>query len=371
MRVALIIDSLSKGGAERQVLYLAEELARLGCEVEVLYYYDEQYSYERLTGSDVSFTLLSRRGGPLLLFRRMWRFLWRGSFDVVHAFKDQACIYGCLAAKAAGVPVVLAGYRCHYQGRGLTRLCHRLLNHTIQGWVVNSRAIAASLVEHIGTDPAKCHVIYNGIDADRFQVPLSPGEARSALGVAADVPIVTIIGRLRPEKNHALFLDMAAVVHGRMPRVRFIVVGDGEELEALEAQAKRLRIAPVVRFLGSRSDIPEILAATDVYVLTSRDEGLPNTVLEAMSAGRPVVCTEYAGVEEALEDGQQGFVVPNRDPAALAAHVCELLADPALREAMGRRGRERVAARFSRRALGEQSLKLYQDALRRATARTA
>jgi len=367
MKIALVIDSFSRGGAERQVLYLAEELSGLGCDVEVIYYYEEASGYDRPADARMRLTLLSRRGGSLPLLWRMWRHLRRGRFDVVHAFKDQACIYGCLGGLLAGVPVVLAGYRCHYRGRGLTRLAHGVLNRTITGWVVNSRAIAQSLVDHIGADPAKCFVIYNGIDANQFVTSMGAGAAKQALGFEPDRLIVSIIGRLRPEKNQALFLDMAAEICKELPETRFLVVGDGERRAALEAQATRLAISHRVCFLGNRLDIPEILAATDVYVLTSEDEGLPNTILEAMSAGRPVVCTAYRGVEEVFEDGQEGFVVPNHDPRALARPVCELLQNADLRRAMGARGYERVRARFSRKALGERSLALYQEFLRQAS----
>ena len=176
---------------------------------------------------------------------------------------------------------------------------------------------------------------------------------------------MTIVAGLRPIKNHRLFLDMARLVLAEIPETRFLLAGEGEMRPTLERYARELEISGRVMFLGGRSDIPDVLAATDVSVLTSHSEGLPNALLESMAVGIPVVTTDYAGARELVTDGAEGFIVPRGDAAALADRVLRLLREERLRESMGGNGARTVAGRFSMDAMAASFLSAYDACMAR------
>jgi glycosyltransferase involved in cell wall biosynthesis len=368
MKIAIVIDSLGKGGAERQAFYMARELAARGCEVHLVHYYKSPYEFDDLDRTGAKLTLMLKEGRP-------WRFLWRlrgylkrHRFDVVHAMKEQPCIYGCLAARLAGVPVIIAGYRGQFLSRGLSRVGIGLVNRVATAWITNSRGVAESVARGLGTPQERLHVVHNGIDRQALQCALSDGEARSRFGLDPDVPTVTIIAVLREEKNHEMFLRMAARVAANHPRCRFLLVGgtvpgDTATEPALRAMAARLGLGEQACFLGLGKSIPEVLAATDVLVLTSRHEGMSNALLEAMAVGVPVVATRYRGVEELVTDGVEGFLVGLDDDAAMADRVQALLREPALRSRMGASGRSAVESRFSLERMADGLLGVYRQYL--------
>lgn len=362
MRIAIVIDSLIRGGAERQALYSARELSRRGCDVEVVYYHDAPSGYDKAMAGGAKFTFLPKNGTYLRFFFRLRQYLKQGRFDIVHAYKNSAGVYACTAAALAGVPVIFGSYRWHYQLSGrVARLGHRLMNGLITGWIANSKAIAKSLVKGIGADPKRIFVVYNGIDPAAFRSGLTASQARRNLGLPEEAGVVSIIGRLRPEKNHAMFLRMAARVSSERADTRFLVIGDGPMEEQLLRQAVSLGIEDVVYFLGIRTDIGDLLAATDVSVLTSPLEGLANSLVEAMSAGVPVISTDYPGVDEVFDDGKEGFVVPLDDEGRMAARVLALLKDAPLRERMGALGAQKVSERFGMEAMANSLLGVYQQ----------
>jgi len=370
VKIAIIADSLGVGGAERQVLYAVGALARRGYDVELIYYHQARDSYDPSITAPGKVTFITKGRSRLLFLWRLWRHFKRRGYDLVHGFKGVTCLYSSLAARLAGVPVALAGFRTHYHlGKGKTfafDVVYRLVNRLSDGWIVNSRAIADSLVEGVGARADRCYVVYNGIEQEKFASPLSGPEARAKLDLPAGCATVTMVARITPEKQHGMFLEMAAVVAARHPETRFLIVGgarDEELLKRLRNQADELGISQHVRFLGWRSDIPDVLAATDISVLTSDYEGLSNSVVEAMCAGKPVISTDYPGVDEIVRDGVNGFVVPRRDATAMAEKVCLLLEDPPLRRQMGQAGRQIVREQFSVEAMTEKLLEVYRQTL--------
>ncbi len=157
---------------------------------------------------------------------------------------------------------------------------------------------------------------------------------------------------LRPEKNHELFLQAAALVRRELPETRFLVIGDGPRRPALESLARELLPAAAVRFLGTRRDVPELLALVDVVLLTSHDEASPVSILEAMAAGKPVVATRVGSVGQTVLDGRTGYLVPPGSAGELARRTLELLQDAARAAALGRAGRRQVVEHWSIAAHG-------------------
>jgi glycosyltransferase involved in cell wall biosynthesis len=361
VRIALVIDSIQRGGAERQALYCARGLAQLGNDVELVYYTRSPLDYDRALAGGAELTCLPKQGRPLRFVLRLRTHLARGRFDVVHSFKSTPCLYGGVAAWLARVPVIVGSYRGgRYVESGATRLGHRLLARVQTAWVENSPGVVDELVRAVGVDRRRCHVVRNAIDPAAFRSDLDPAQARARLGLEHDCETVTMLANLRPEKNHALFLEAAVHVASARPRVRFLLAGEGPERPSIEAAVARLGLVERVHLLGMRDDVPDVLAATDVTVLTSDYEGFSNTQMESLAAGVPVVTTHWNGVEELVRDGREGFVVAPGDAPALAARITSLLADPALRRRLGASGRERVESRFGLDATVSTLLALYE-----------
>jgi len=368
MKVALVIDSLAKGGAERQALLSARVLAARGCDVELIRYFKEADEYEEGGCAPARAVLIEKRNRPLRFFVRLVRYLRRGKFDVVHAFKETPCIYGCLAAAVAGVPVRLAGYRAQVSPPGMARRMLQLVNRTASAWIPNSQGVAETLVEYLGVDRGRLHVIHNGIDVPAPASRLDRGEARRRLELPEDAPTVAMVAALRPEKNHGMFVRMADEVRHSIPNAQFLIVGDtgrsDDDAHArLRAMAEVCGVANRIHFLGQRSDIPDVLAAVDVSVLTSDHEGLSNALLESMAVGKAVVTTDYRGADEVVTHGVDGFITPRGDARAMGKCVSQLLTDVELRTRVGEQARRTVTERFSVDALADRLIAVYQQYL--------
>jgi glycosyltransferase involved in cell wall biosynthesis len=254
--------------------------------------------------------------------------------------------WGRLAARAAGVPVICSALH----STGLpdhVELPNRLLAPITDAFIAVAPSHGEYLVRHEGCPRGKVRVIPNGVDTDRFHPRWPDRRILEELGVEPGAPVAGIVAALRPEKNHELFLHAAAIVHARRPDARFLVVGDGPRRAALEQLAAELKLEPAVRFLGTRSDVPEVLSVLSVLLLTSHMEANPVSILEAMAAEKPVVATRVGSVPETVCDGRTGYLVPPDDADALAARTIELLDNRAQAETLGRAGRETVLRHWS------------------------
>jgi len=215
--------------------------------------------------------------------------------------------------------------------------------------------------------------IPTGIEVDRFVRPSGERDAvRAALGIPREVPVVGVVAYLRPDKGHAVLLEALPAIRRRVPQALLVVVGDGRERVALHTRAADGLPAGAVRFLGAREDVPALLSAMDVFCLPSiRNEGVPQSLLQASAAGLAVVSTTVGGIPEAVRDGLTGLLVPPGDPAALARAVADLLVDAERRARMGTAGRDYVRSEFSLAAMLDRTEQAYALALRRASARAS
>jgi lipopolysaccharide/colanic/teichoic acid biosynthesis glycosyltransferase len=190
-------------------------------------------------------------------------------------------------------------------------------------------------------------VVYSGIDYGRFELPVDRARVRQALGLSPDDQVVISVGHLVPCKGYSYLVAAAAQVCRRLPRARFLVVGDGELRSRLAEQIIAAGTNGHIRLLGERQDVPELLAASDLYVRSSLWEGLGRAVVEAMYVGRPVAVTNLPGIREIVRDGETGVLARPGDSADLAAAIERVLSDPELARQLARRGREEVAPVFS------------------------
>jgi glycosyltransferase involved in cell wall biosynthesis len=305
----------------------------------------------------------------LLGLRRLIR---RLSPHVVHTHTAKAGTLGRLAAILAGVPVVVHSYHGHvfrgYFSPMTTRVflaIERGLARRTDCLLTVSDAVRAELLALGVGRPEQLRVLPLGLDLDfLLRAEARRGELRAELGIAPAAPCVGIVARLVPIKAHEVFLAGAAELVRRGSPACFLVVGDGERRAELETLTHRLGLTERVRFLGWRRDLDRIYADLDVVALTSRNEGSPVSLIEAMAAGRPVVATRVGGVPDLVEDGVTGRLVPPDDPRALAAALAGVLSDPEGAAALGVAGRKRVGGAFTPdRLLGDVD-RLYRELLR-------
>lgn len=280
--------------------------------------------------------------------RRFRAFLRREQVDVVHAHDRYANIFAAPWARLARTPAIITSKRwgnisrVHGVGNRVAyRLAHRVLG--------NSNAVGASLSTQDGVAPSRVVVIPNFVDDHAFVAPSDAWMAsmRAELALAPDALVVGIVANLRAIKDHATLLRAIAEIAPQFPSLALVIIGAGDQREPLAALAESLQLSNVVRFAGNRPNQPNPHFLFDVSVLTSTSEGFPNSIVEAMAAGRPVVATEVGGVPDAVTDGRTGLLVPARDSAALARALASVLADAPRREAMGLAGRERARADFA------------------------
>lgn len=274
----------------------------------------------------------------------------RGRYDLVHTHSSKAGVLGRLAARLAGIPAVVHtvhGWGFNDRQRPLVQRSYAALERWCAGFTdalvtVTPRDAQVGLALGIGR-PALYSTIRSGIDVAHFGTPARSREAvRAELGLAAHHRVAVSVIRLVPQKAPLDVIEAAGRLLREVPDARVLIVGDGPLRATVEQRCRALEIDDRVVLTGLRSDVPDLLAASDVLVLASLWEGLPRVIPQAMAAGLPVVATAVAGNAEAVVDGVTGLLVPPRDPAALGVATAALLADSDGAKAMGAAGRARV-----------------------------
>lgn len=358
LHVVHVISGLGQGGAET-VLFRLVTATSPAIRHTVVSLTDEGVFGPRLRAAGVDVRLVSLKGAAALFrgFPRLVRTLRHLRPDVVQTWMYHADLLGGIAARLAGCPRVVWGIRnsgadLHHGSRSariFARLC-AVSSRRIPAAIVACAHDAARRHQGWGYDHARMHVIPNGYDLSRWTPDPSMRVAmRDALGLPGDALVVGSVARWNPLKDHENLLQALSVVAPEFPTLRCVLVGDGIAATntALTALANRFGVADRLLLLGRRHDVPAILQALDLHVLSSRAEGFPNVVAEAMAAGVPGVVTD-AGDAAAIV-GHEGWVVPVRQPAALAAALRTALGTVGSAEYAGRsgRGRDRVRRQFS------------------------
>jgi glycosyltransferase involved in cell wall biosynthesis len=289
---------------------------------------------------------------------RLWRFMRRGRFDIVHTHSSKAGILGRIAARRAGVPIVVHTlhslvfheYQEAWKNRlyiALKRWCAPMTDVLIS---VNDKTTEGALAAGIGR-PEQYVTIFSGMELRPFldvRDSISVEDAKRRLGIPPDAPVVGKVARLFPLKGHDQFFEMATRVARAEPRAFFVLVGNGTLRAELERRARDLGIAERTVFTGlvSPEQVPACMRAMDVVVHASLREGIARVIPQAGAVGKPVVAFAMDGAPEVIQDGISGCLVPSRDTAAMAASTLALLGDPERRRAMGEAGREFAAAHF-------------------------
>lgn len=367
LRVVYVIDSLQIGGAETLMLDLLDAVAARGWRAHVAYFTPGPLAAE-VAARGVETTRLSSAGlrDPRAMIRAI-RLIRRFKPDVVHTHLVKSDLVGQLAAAVAGAPRrVLSLHNVNpWRQRRLLSWIWRVVTAGAHVRIAVSERVADHVAACGGASRTALTVVDNGVDTRRFNPAAVRPLDRADWGFASDDVVIAIVGRLTAQKDHATFLAAAAILARRAPRARFLIVGEGELREALEARATALGLGPDrLQFAGALRDMPRLLAAVDVVAFSSAWEGLPMALLEAMAMARPVAATAVGGVPGVIRDGVEGLLVPAREPTALADTLERLVADPALRLRMGAAGRAVVETRYSAAAMLKRLFNLYEGGVR-------
>jgi glycosyltransferase involved in cell wall biosynthesis len=365
-------DSRVLGGAENAMFMLLASLDRGEWEPTLLL--EDAPEVEPLRERAAALGVPVRLVAPLPLglagARRvpaLARLLRRERPAVFHAHMSSpvACKWGLAAAVLARVPAVLGTVQvgAYEPPNRSAYLQLRALARGVDRYLAVSREIAAELTGGLGWPAEKVEVVYNAVDAERAAVDAPPG-LRERLGGSATRPLVLTPARLNPQKGHRVLLEAVAEV----PEALFLLAGEGPERGALEAEAERLGVADRVRFLGRREDVPQLLAACDVFALPSLYEGSSLAVLEAMAAGISIVSSAIGGTDELIEDGRSGLLVEPGDAKGLAAALRRALGDEDLRRSLAARARERVEAGLTRELMASRVTAVYRELLGESSA---
>lgn len=372
-----MVDALRLGGAETLIAQLARVSSEADLDVSVLSLHGFSPEHSQLapllreSGVEPEY-LGVRRTLDIPAFGRLARQIKNTKPDVVHAHLEMAMTMAIPAAALSGTPAVCTFHHVHRPLRG------RALGRERLAVEVATRSDAAIFVSQASLKsfadryrpgkqvPASWKVVHNGVDLDYF----APLDATGAAGVLpADLslgggPVVTVLAALRDFKGIIHAIEAWPIVAARFPDARLLLVGSGSEEQSLRSKVNELAISSSVYFAGMRSDIPEILRASEVVLLPSiYGENLPTVLMEASGTARPVVASDVGGISDIVADGVTGLLVPPGNSTAIARAVNMLLGDPALGSKLGAAGRRRMERLFDARLWARSLRSVYEESI--------
>jgi glycosyltransferase involved in cell wall biosynthesis len=237
---------------------------------------------------------------------------------------------------------------------------YRRMARWANGFIAISNDVETAIVKTIGPVQDRIAIISNGVDMRRYQSSTDRFATRRALGFTEDDILYTVVGTLKEQKGHRYLIEAVTPLIARTPRLHILIVGDGELRGSLEAQVRAAGIETNIHFLGNRSDVAALLAASNVFVLPSLWEGLPMALIEAMASGLPVIATLVSGSQQVVEQGRSGILVPPGEVTPLRQAMEDLLADPERARLLGKAAQRRIEEAYSARRQAEEHLVLYR-----------
>lgn len=351
--VAELAGSAAYGGGERYLELLFERLDRT--QYRPLLICPEPGSFVgrmEARGVETHLVHLAPLFNPFALWR-LTRLLVQQRVTILQTHGARSNFYGRIAGRLAGVPVIISTVHNSlkdYEVRPLKRWLYmyllRLTLPLVHRIICVSDSNRRDLIEECSAVAAKTQTVYNGVDPSAFSSQPDRQTVRKELGTTQG-PVLVTIGRLADQKGHRYLLQALPRLLETWPQLCCLFVGEGELRDALHHMAIDLGVEQACRFVGVRADIADILAAADLFVLPSLSEGFPFVLLEALAMGCPIVASRVNGIPELIEEGKTGFLVPAREPQALALAIQKLLNDPAAASRMGAAGRTVVREQFT------------------------
>jgi glycosyltransferase involved in cell wall biosynthesis len=374
MRVSHVLKTTGLSGAEAHLLALSAALGAEGIESHLLVLVDEWrpptvvIAAARELGVAIETVPLKGDVDPGALPKLVKR-LKAARTQIVHTHLIHGDLYGTLAARRAGVTVVQTRHNDDaFRRRWPVKLLTRALAGQAQTVIAISNGLAAFVRDVEGVPASKVVAIHYGLDPASVAGKARPGALRAELGLSERAPLVGAVGRLTAQKGFRFLLEALARMDSD---AHLAIAGEGELRATLKAQAVELGLRDRVHFLGWRSDTPTVMADLDVLAVPSLWEGFGLVTLEAMAMRKPIVASNVSALPEIVADGENGWLVPPADPAALAAALAKVLADPTRARALGACGRARLEKEFTVQRMARRHAIVYTEAASRVPEFTA
>ncbi|MBL8997556.1 MAG: glycosyltransferase family 4 protein [Gemmatimonadetes bacterium] len=368
IRVLQVTHDLGVGGLPRVVETLCRSIDPERFDVSALCLNFGGELAEMLTADGFTVSVLEQaaRKPDYLSSWRVARFLRAGHFDVVHSHNTQPFLDAAIGTLLSDAGVLV---HTDHARDFPDKLRYMVLEHLLSWRAFKVVGVSEHTTENLNRyewiPRRKLATIPNGIDGRLFDRAIDRPAVRASLGVPEGAVVALFASRLEAQKDVPTLLDAFVLLRDRVPALHLVVAGQGSLRESLVARATALGIGDRVHFAGVRLDIPDVLRAADLFVLSSTWEGLPMVILEALAARCPIVSTAVGGVPSAIEDGVSGLLVPPRDPVRLAAGIERAARDPELRRRLAERGRAVFEERFSAAAMARRYEALYEEGCRR------
>lgn len=360
LRILRVVIGLNQGGVQQGVLNLcrgldANRFQVIACAIENG---GAIASEIEKAGSEV--IVLGYKRQPIKTIVALVRLIRDRDIDIVHASSYHPSLYARIAGIIAGVPVRISYEHVVFDHKRLVRV---FLNHLLapfsHAFTAVGQAVATQVQDWYGYPIDKVHVIHNGVDVERFRPAVDRMAAKTALGLDPVRPVISMISRLDEEKGHR-FLFQAIKTLSDTHDIQWLVVGTGRGEARIKAQANEIGVGHKIQFLGLRRDVPAILAATDIHVFPTLQEGFPNALLEAMSAGCAVVASDFPGNLEVACHERNALIVPMRDAVELSVAISRLLDDQPLAARLAHQARLDIERDFSLEAYASKMSNLYE-----------
>ncbi|TDI30563.1 MAG: glycosyltransferase [Acidobacteria bacterium] len=363
LSIGLVIGQLHRGGAEAQLVKLATGLHQRGHRIFVYCLSDVTSPHDvTLRDAGIPLRIVSRKGSGIIpRWLRLRRHFREDALDVAQAFLLGPIVQTALALLGRRRPSFVAANR-------IMDMKRPLLRRYMETWAlgrariitVNSSPALEYTQDYYGATHGKLRFIPNGVEPLGDHAP-SGQEIRKRFNLSPDASVILGIFRLDPQKNLELFCSVVEQVLPRLPGSHCLIAGDGPLRGWLEERARHSPCQSQITLLGPSDEIPALLAAGNILLLTSHFEGMPNVILEAMSAGLPVVATKVGGLVDLIEEGATGYLCPAGDRDKLASACTLLLQDPARAREMGRQASTQCKERFGVEKMVQTYLDLYRD----------
>ena len=337
------------GGTEKHVIALASGLRDRGYETGIVCLFEEGALAGEVRSQGIPLICLNipPRWG-LRTMTALFRFVRSTPIDILHTYLFGFHLFAGLPARLLKVPVILSSRReIADWKKGRHRLVENWGNRFVDRVICCSEAARRWTMQTEKIRPVKLATIYNGVDTQRCKASREKSAVRSSLEIPPNAPLIGTVANFSPAKGYPTLLAAAGEILKQCPSAYFLFVGAGPLQKEMQEKASKLQGHDHIVFTGFRSDIPDLIAAMDIFVLASITEGFPNAILEAMAMGKPVVATRVGGIPEILQSGEEGVLVPPQDSAALAQAILFLLHDPKNASRLGARAAEKVRRDFT------------------------
>ncbi|MFH1755960.1 MAG: glycosyltransferase [Candidatus Latescibacterota bacterium] len=371
--VVLVIDNLEYGGAQRQVVELANHIDPSQFDVHICSLSEYVPLADRMVDRERCLHVITKKWKyDVTVVPRLAKLLRRLNADIVHGYLFAAEIVARLAGRLARTPLIFGSERnTDYLLKRRQLIAYRLTRGCMDLLIANSNAGMQFDCLLFGYRPSQCRVVHNGVDTQQFQ-PHDERALRREFDIGDGEYVVGMFASFKKQKNHPLFFGAAKRVLQRLPQTRLLLVGDelyggmygsDDYKREMDRMVDELDIRERCLFLGNRHDVERLYCMCDLTVLPSFFEGTPNVALESMACGVPVIATQVSDNAQIIPDGRVGHVIPLGDEVALCERICQLLEDNTRRRQMGQEARAWVESEFSIARLVDKTARVYQDAL--------